>query len=218
MLPACGEMSNLNRSDTRIGLKPLRLPIQYCTDRGVTDRDATSRPTKIRKRETYPDQIKIESRPAYHEFMTLDQGGFAVIASDNTQNCSLVAIKKKKTSIDLGTNHKHPVYHDNIVNLLNIFKVDDTAHMIYQQMDISLRMINGIPHHLWKDHEIAAVCKEESPVSLYFDNSMLINHYDVQVLNGVLFMHQELTLYHGDINCGTILMNREGSIKIGTFI
>ena len=94
--------------------------------------------------------------------MTLDQGGSAVIASDNTPNCSLVAIKKRKSSIDLETNHQHFVTHDNVVNLLNIFKVDHTVHVIYEQMDISLRMIKGIPHHLWKDHEIAAICKEES--------------------------------------------------------
>ena len=31
-------------------------------------------------------------------------------------------------------------------------------------------------------------------------------------------MHPELYLYHGDINGGTVLMNRGGFIKIGRFI
>ena len=85
-------------------------------------------------------------------------------------------------------------------------------------MDVSLRMINGIPHHAWKDHEIAAICKEESRHIFHFDISTLINVLNMQILDGVAFIHQELLLYHGNINCGTLLMNREGFIKISLIV
>ena len=220
-------MSKLHRNETRIGHKPLLLPTQE-----FNDSDSASRPKVLKrkipvngtqssvdnKRLVIKTEINSGPRSVYHEFMTLDQGGFAIIASDNTKTCSLVAIKKRKSSDRLKFSCDKPIYHDNIVNLLDIFKVHDTVYMIYEQMDVSLRMINGIPHHAWKDHEIAAICKEESHHIFHPDISALIIVLNMQILNGMAFMHQELFLHHGKINCGTILMNREGFIKIGLIV
>jgi hypothetical protein len=71
-----------------------------------------------------------------------------------------VVIKKTEAPIDLNTDYNRTIHYNNIVNLFNIFMIDITVYMINEQMDVTLRMINGIPRRFWKDYEIAAICKE----------------------------------------------------------
>ena len=91
-------LAKLHQNETQIGHKLFLLASQ-----DLSNRDSVSRQKNILKRsipvnsthssfdkkgriiQTDPDQIKTEPRPVYHEFMTLDQGGSAVIASDNTK-------------------------------------------------------------------------------------------------------------------------------------
>ena len=37
----------------------------------------------------------------------------------------------------------------------------------------------------------------------------------LQVINGILFMHSELHLYHGSISCKSIMLSRDGKVKLG---
>lgn len=102
-----------------------------------------------------------ERRITYHEFLKLDQAGPAVICSGNTQDCSIVAIKRSKVKARNST-IKIPSVCSNVVELVEVFDKDGETYMVYEQMDVSLRLINSIPKLQWNEHEIAAVCKEVS--------------------------------------------------------
>jgi hypothetical protein len=38
-----------------------------------------------------------------------------------------------------------------------------------------------------------------------------------QVLYGLEYLHQELSLVHGSLSCKSILLKQDGTVKIGTF-
>ena len=40
---------------------------------------------------------------------------------------------------------------------------------------------------------------------------------DEQVVSGLLYIHEELGLAHGALNCSTILLDLNGRVKIGKF-
>ena len=99
------------------------------------------------------------SHAVYHKFMTLDQAGPATIASDSARTCSLVAIKRSRVK----SNDKLPPIKGlpgtNVVNLIDMFRENGEIYMVYEQMDVSLRGVNGIAQG-WNSHEIAAICRE----------------------------------------------------------
>ena len=37
----------------------------------------------------------------------------------------------------------------------------------------------------------------------------------IKILKGLLFIHQNLNLYHGHLNCGQLLLDYQGHVKIG---
>ena len=104
-----------------------------------------------------------EHRPlaVYHKFMTLDQAGLATIASDSTRMCSLVAIKYSRVKSNDAVPPIRGLPAQNIVNLIDMFReADGKIYMVYELMDVSLRVVNSIAHGYWNSHEIATICKE----------------------------------------------------------
>ncbi|KAL9606567.1 MAG: hypothetical protein Q9179_000292 [Wetmoreana sp. 5 TL-2023] len=158
--------------------------------------EAKGSPEK-RLKPLYGTPLKLSTTPKadYHEFLALDQAGDAHIANDNTTSCNLVAIKTYEWNGDDKLECCQQVRHDNIVHMLEIFRKDKRVCIVYEQMDVSLRLINSLPRGSWQPFEIAAICKE--------------------VLSGISFIHEQLRMYHGAITCGTIMLGRDGYIKLG---
>ena len=156
-----------------------------------------------------------EHRPlaAYHKFLKLDQAGPATIASDSNSTCSMVAIKCSQVKSNDAIPPIRGLPGDNIVNLIEIFReTDGNIYMVYEQMDVSLRGVNSIAHGYWNSHEIAAICKEVSPHPCRRITAVLMR---IQVLNGLSFVHKVLHYYYGQLDCGTVLLDRDGHIKLG---
>jgi len=109
----------------------------------------------------------VESQTLYHEFMSLDQAGFAIMAFDSTSE--LFAIKKyKRIASDqvkniLSTQFSGSV---NVVAVIEAFQTTTEIHIVYERMDVSLRHILATPRGQLVSHEIGAVCREVSPVAL----------------------------------------------------
>lgn len=186
---------------------PLKRPIPANPNSlSFVERDQTVR---SEKRVKLPQRE--ERRVIYHEFLKLDQAGPAVICSGNTSDCSIVAIKRSKVKAQNNT-FKIPSVCSNVVELIEVFDKDGGTHMVYEQMDVSLRLINSIPRLQWNEHEIAAVCKEVSYVGS--DLVAEVNRV-MQVLCGLSFIHQGLSHYYGELDCTTVLLNRDGHIKLG---
>ena len=95
----------------------------------------------------------------YEEFMTLEQAGTTYIAFATTQDHSLVAIKHRP-SITRNVKTIYNTDSDNLVNLLDVFEKGEETHVVYELMDVSLRVVNGVRSGQWQAFEIAAICKE----------------------------------------------------------
>lgn len=179
----------VHRSVTRVGGTELR-PLHLLTDTpqqgtAATQSVETDKPSKQVLKRRFPvshNKLSFEPRSPpkkhlktslhasaklknspnanYHEFLILDQAGDARIANDNTVRCNLVAIKRKVWKGSLDFECSQEVRHENIVNLIDLFVLDKEIHVVYEQMDVSLELINGIPRGRWQAFEIAAICKE----------------------------------------------------------
>lgn len=104
---------------------------------------------------------------------------------------------------------------DQIVNIHDMYFENGDVVIVYEQMDVSLRHTIGILQHCpLKAFQIAAICRE---VSVSVDLTGAHHTYGPQVVIGLLYMHEELGLAHGALDCSTILLDLNGRVKIGKF-
>ncbi|KAL9132040.1 MAG: hypothetical protein Q9217_000168 [Psora testacea] len=147
------------------------------------------------KHHNFMQVTRSKTRTSYHEFMPLDQAGPAVIARDNMNDRAFLAIKRvKRVNLE-------PVYcvpdftSDHLVNIKDMFlEGDDEIVIVYEQMDVSLRHIIAVTGGPLQAFEIAAICKE--------------------LVGGLSYIHEKLSLYHGTLSCSNVLLNQDGKIKI----
>jgi len=149
---------------------------------------------------------------SYHHLMVIKQAGPAVIGVDDTDRRKRVAIKRVRKPE--GSVHQVPPSTcDQVVNIKDMYVENGDVVFVYEQMDVSLRHITGIlQDQPLKAFQIAAICREVSANVHQFK----AYHADGgQVVSGLLYMHEELGLAHGALNCSTILLDLNGRVKIG---
>ena len=106
--------------------------------------------------------VKTDPWTKYHKFMKLDQAGLATIAyhdAGHGDRYLLVAIKEEKAD----ENHISqllPFSNANTVNLLDICYFEQTVHLIYEHVNVSLRHIQSTPRGSLNHCEISSICKE----------------------------------------------------------
>ena len=206
-------VNNIRKENTEnaSSVKPSRFPLKRQIPANPSGLSFVERDQTVRSDKRVKLPQREERRVIYHEFLKLDQAGSAVICSGNTSDCSIVAIKRSKVKAQ-HTTFKIPSVCSNVVELIEIFDKDGGTYMVYEQMDVSLRLINSIPRLQWNEHEVAAVCKEVGHIG---SNSVVEVDRAIQVLCGLSFIHQGLSHYYGELDCSTVLLNRDGHIKLG---
>lgn len=197
-------------TENALSVKPSRFPLKRQIPANPSSLSFIGEGQAVRSVKSVQRPQGEDRRVTYHEFLKLDQAGPAVICCGNTQDCSIVAIKRSKVKAR-NTTFKLPSKCNNVVDLIEFFEKDGETFMVYEQMDVSLRLINSIPKLQWNEHEIAAVCREVSRTR----SSLLAECDTIQVLCGLAFIHQGLAHYYGELDCSTVLLNREGHIKLG---
>ncbi|KAH8653977.1 hypothetical protein BGZ60DRAFT_568489 [Tricladium varicosporioides] len=157
-----------------------------------------SGPTYKDGNEATGSRTKTEERPPspmmYHEFMVLDQAGLANIGCDSTRECNLVAIKRFNGIRKSPMRRIRPFTSDYVVSIQETYFENANLVIIYERMDVSLRHVTGILQGPFKPPQIAVICK--------------------QLVAGLSYIHEELSLSHGELTCGTILLNLDGMVKI----
>ena len=102
-----------------------------------------------------------ESSITYESFLKFDQAEDVIIENVNTRDCTFVAIKTFKQSKKINFTTLMRCENDNIIRLLNVIhRKNHDVILIYEQMKISLRLINENFYVKWKTYEIAAICKK----------------------------------------------------------
>ena len=98
---------------------------------------------------------------SYHEFLSLDQAGLAMIAHDNSYE--RYAIKKVDSKPDMDA-RKVQSFRGTpcVVCVLDIYRssLDEKIHIVYEKWDVSLKHILSTPWGDLNPAEIAAICKE----------------------------------------------------------
>ena len=198
-------------SDHSPGAKHSRLVgLQVSGKRPLTDKAASDDTNQASgfKRKRREHHIHIPSRTTYHEFMDLDQAGSAKMAYDKA---NIVAIKRLGGIDASSTQLGRPFVSDTVVSIIDMYHDGDHLKVIYESMDISLRKVTSILNGPLKHFQIAAICKEvgvdEIPIISFLFTQ-------IQLVAGLSYIHDNLSLYHGDLSCGTIML-KDGSIKIG---
>jgi len=145
----------------------------------------------------------------YYPFMQSSQGGLATIASDNQR--LLFAVKTTERSSSMKDIDVKLFKHDQVVSLLDVYHVDGQIRLVYDLMFVSLRNITSTPRGRLRVFEIQAICKEVTCRS----PTLVAGSDHVQIVDGLQFIHKELGLYHGRLDCDQILLDLEGRTKIG---
>ena len=117
-------------------------------------------------------RVGTKSRISYSELMILDQVGLTVIAEDKNSYGRLLAIKRINPEV-ITTKKKITeisgipmVQNDFVVNIIDCFWDRHDLVVISEQMDVSLRHINGVVPDRLEAFEIAAICKDVRPTIL----------------------------------------------------
>jgi hypothetical protein len=99
-----------------------------------------------------------------------------------------------------------------VLSVLNTYVNGREIILIYEAMDITLRqMVSVCPVHVSK---IAAIFKEVNNTTQTLREEVLTT---IQVVYGLEYLHQELSLVHGSLSCDSILLKQSGAIKIGMY-
>lgn len=153
---------------------------------------------------------KLEPHTLYHEFMSLDQAGPAIMAFDSTPE--LYAIKKYKRNAGVEAKGVRPFSEsDCVVSVIEVYPTLVDVCIVYESMDVSLRHILAIPRGQLVPHEIGAICREVGLFALW----SILAKIQLEVIHGLLFIHRTLHTFHGSLDCGQVLANRRGQVKIG---
>ncbi|KAI9753301.1 MAG: hypothetical protein M4579_005220 [Chaenotheca gracillima] len=166
---------------------PPRLPLDINSSRIL---DTQDRPTK--RAIAGSESICVLGDP-WHKYQRLvqeKQGGDVTIAYEKVSTFPLVAIRHIKDTLPGRLPHLARTANPNIVTLKEAFLQEESLHIVYETMAVSLSDIQASPRGNLTEYEIAAVCKE--------------------VLQGLDYLHRELRVIHGDLNCNNILLARDG--------
>lgn len=102
-----------------------------------------------------PSRLATLPSAQYYELLILNQAGEAFIAHDNSIDCKLLAIRKRVWNGTPDFECRQEVQDGNIVNLIEMFIKDNQVYLVYEQMEVSLDLINGIPRGRWQAFEVA---------------------------------------------------------------
>lgn len=84
-----------------------------------------------------------------------------------------------------------------MLSLLEFFHDSDKVTLVYEyeHSAVALARLSNTPNVVFSEGDIATVCRE--------------------VLNGLHYIHSELKIIHGSLNCINVLLTMTAEIKIG---
>ncbi|KAL2049561.1 hypothetical protein ABVK25_010140 [Lepraria finkii] len=123
-----------------------------------------------------------------------DQGGQVTIAHKQEVEHPMIAIRETKIAKSSCVESLAGCLHENIVSLFGAYIDNETIFFVYECMDVTLAEIQSTPYGGLASYQIAVVCKE--------------------VLKGIQHIHTELKILHGSINTNSIMVDRDGNVKL----
>ena len=149
----------------------------------------------VRTRRASPPQAIAEEAPKikYHRSYHVDQAGPGVIALKDVEAFLSRLIKERRIS---GPWEFQSTSHKNVMSLINFYESDDLIYLVYEyeHLPVSLGCVAEIVD--FSEADIATVCRE--------------------VLDGLHYIHMELRISYGAVDCSNIFLTWNGEVKLGT--
>lgn len=150
----------------------------------------------------------------YYYLITIEQTESAIIEIDNIDCRKRVTIKQVRKS-DSSVYQVSSFTCNQIVNIKDMYVENNNIVFVYKQVNVSLRHITDIlQNRSLKVFQIATICRE---ISVNVDQFRAYYAYKQQIISGLLYMHEELSLTYNALNCSIILLNLNRRIKIDKF-
>ncbi|PYH98938.1 hypothetical protein BO71DRAFT_315093 [Aspergillus ellipticus CBS 707.79] len=132
-----------------------------------------------------------DTKIKYHKSYYVDQAGSGVIALRDVGEFPTFLVKQRRIP-EAWTFRK--ACHDNLVSLLDFYTESNSIFLAYEyiHLAISLDCLAGIVD--MSEADIATVCRK--------------------ILNSLVYIHSELRISHGSIDCSNILLNEKGEVKL----
>lgn len=136
--------------------------------------------------------------------------------SSEAQDC-LFVVKEQRWSGGAIPRHVVKPRSPNIVDLHSAFFQDGIVWTIYEEMDLSLEQIFELDCDPWtvdpgrKDLQISAISAQVCFSTARSAHSLITQ----QVLQGLVYIHDNLGVAHGAISARNVLLKRTGRVKLG---
>ncbi|KOS37754.1 hypothetical protein ACN38_g11446 [Penicillium nordicum] len=127
----------------------------------------------------------------------VDQAGCGWLSLGNYFGYSTVLIKRKTADKKLTNFFKLQVaFHENIVGLVEAFYDSEATHLVYNYYGfaVNLSQVGLTPAVQLSEIDLASICRS--------------------ILRGLEYIHEQLLIAHGRVDCDNIILCSDGGIKI----
>lgn len=144
----------------------------------------------------FPKWIKSQMS-RYHKSYHIDQVGPGVIALKDVEALPVYLIKERPKQNDKGVCTSLPIVYKNLIGLRDIYIAQGRSFFVYdyEHLAISLGCVVGTVD--FSEADIATICKE--------------------LLEGLVYIHYDLNISYGSLDCSNVLLTSIGEIKIGKY-
>lgn len=128
----------------------------------------------------------------------VNQAGHGLLSLGNYFGYSTVLIKTKTAEKKLPSFSKlQSAFHENVVGLVEAFYDSKAIHLVYNYYGfaVNLSQVGSTPAVHLSETDLASICRS--------------------VLRGLEYIHEQLLIVHGRVNCDNIILCSDGGIKIG---
>lgn len=128
----------------------------------------------------------------------INQAGYGWLSLGNYFGYSTVLIKRRDAGRQGASFSKLQVaLHENVVGLVEAFYDGISTHFVYNYhgFAVNLAQVGLTPTLELSEKDLASICRS--------------------VLRGLEYIHEQLHIVHGGVNCDNIILCSDGAIKIG---
>ncbi|KAJ5639157.1 uncharacterized protein N7484_007019 [Penicillium longicatenatum] len=130
----------------------------------------------------------------YHQTYNIDQAGFGIIAIKDIENFPICLLKMRE-----GRNEElrklKTTSHRNLVSLVDSFRSDAKINIVYEYEHLAISLGCAAGTVQFNEADIATICKE--------------------LLRGLRYIHSDLKISYGLLDCSNILLTYDGGLKLG---
>ncbi|KAB8069698.1 hypothetical protein BDV29DRAFT_194677 [Aspergillus leporis] len=149
----------------------------------------------IKSSHAYPSLARIpeeKSKTEYHKSYNIDQAGPGVIALKDVEEFPVCLIKVRRIPKSW---RFQAASHKNLISFLDSYHAHGLMYLVYEYEHLAISLGCVVGRVDFSEADVATVCRE--------------------ILSAIDYVHSELRISHGEVDCSNILLTWKGEIKLG---